>query len=266
MSPQHTTTRLATTAIETNVPVVLSFELPFHTAMVIHDTNKHRATVVESRFLLSGAEYIELELVTVAKAPLVASGLYFGATVHVASRHTTSRRYLAGHSFQRELRWSSRRSTKSAFRIVSLDGRSGPLELDDAFCLQSVHWPAFYASFSRKGPAHCLGSLVLARGLVSATPLRATNALHRETSLSLLRQPQQDIHDGVPTVYVSEDSFDTDIEPDEEVGEALYVIAPPRIGTTQYSSRYTERGPRDDPPQVAYRADWRQRSMPSCTA
>ncbi|KDO34398.1 hypothetical protein SPRG_01534 [Saprolegnia parasitica CBS 223.65] len=208
--------------IETATPFVLNFELTnTQSAMLVHDDHKRHAAIAEARFLLNGAEYIEFELAS-SKPRAASSPLYFGAVVHVVSKAHGQKRYLCGSSFRRGLRWSSSRSSKGLFRFVSQDHLGGPLQIQDDFCLQSVKWPSFYASFQQRSSTHALGRLVLKRSMEHAVAFSALNAMHREFMLSSLRHP---IPRDIPTVYVSEHSFDTDIELDDEssdVGEAIF--------------------------------------------
>ncbi|EQC35318.1 hypothetical protein SDRG_07029 [Saprolegnia diclina VS20] len=255
-------------SIETATPFVLTFDVTStQSAMLVHEDHKRHAAVAEARFLLNGAEYIEFELAS-SKPRAPSSPLYFGAVVHVVSKVHGQKRYLCGSSFRRGLRWSSARSSKGLFRFVSQDHLGGPLQIQDDFCLQSVKWPTYFASFQRQSSAHALGRLVLKRSMAHAVAFSALNAMHREFMLSSLRHPiARD--DTIPTVYVSEHSFDTDIELDDdnsEVDEAIFVLDTlPTNGSVHYSSGRLATS--DDALPVAYRADWQRHSAPTaCSA
>ena len=188
-------------------------------AMVVATDKASTAYVVESRFLLDGAEYISIEPIDGADS-----------LVHLVSLHQR-KRYLSGQPLRSSLIWSSRASPKAVFRIVA--------ESPESFCLESVHWPQQFVRWKRARSSRAIGHLVLKRRRKHATAFAAIDAAQRDQTL--LRR-RHETTSALPTVYVCATAFNVDLASAEEV-DALCVLEP--IGCWEA----------EDLP-VAYRADW----------
>ncbi|KDO25077.1 hypothetical protein SPRG_09217 [Saprolegnia parasitica CBS 223.65] len=130
-------------------------------AMVVATDKASTVSVVESRFLLDGAEYLYIEPID-------------GAHVHLVSMHQR-KRYLSAQPLRSALVWSARASPKSVFRIVSAS--------PETFCLESVHWPQQFVRWKRAHSSRALGHLVLKRQRKHATAFTAMDAARRDQTL-----------------------------------------------------------------------------------
>ncbi|EQC27440.1 hypothetical protein SDRG_14764 [Saprolegnia diclina VS20] len=195
-------------------PIVLTCDAG--KAMVVATDKSSTASVVESRFLLDGAEYLSIE-------PIDES------LVHLVSMHH-GKRYLSGQPLRSSLVWSTRASPRAVFRIAES-------ESPGTFCLESVRWPQQFVHWKRARSSRAIGHLALTRK--HATAFAAIDAAQRDQTL--LRR-RYDANSAVPTVYVCATAFNVDLTSAEEV-DALCVLEP--IGCWEA----------EDLP-VAYRADW----------
>ncbi|OQR86456.1 hypothetical protein ACHHYP_10519 [Achlya hypogyna] len=238
----------------TLTPLVVTFTDRRDTIMVVHSEKSTAAACVEARFLLDGAEHLQL-------VPTSADGsLHFGATIHVVAATRSRKRYLAGQAFRQFLVWSgSQPSAKAAFRLVSPTGSTGEVEAGAAFLLQSFQWPQYFVHFRRAAHGREVGALVLRRHAKEAVQFSAVDALERASDLLRLRVNSG--RSAIPTVFVSAVSFDVDLLATEAPIEDALPVLDHTFSCATFYAASDDDAIADVP--VAYRADWRLSSCQS---